>query len=153
MDIKAINRMNYVARNMLLDTVENRPRQLYSVSDFFAMAENKPMLGVLSFHTELNKLGKYGVKRQSKPIPNQIEEIIELIPMGKIWANNFTEKLNQLYPKTLADRIAIAKFGAVRSDDNVVIGRKGMLHRHTFMEKFMISLNKNIRELKYVLTH
>lgn len=129
--------LDATARRMIVTNIHGSEGGVAAIRDFLELANNTQGRAIVSYYSELNKL-----KKEIKPdfledLPKMIEKRVNLHPDLRMLSEKFIGSLKQNYPKTLADRIALADFGCV-VDDSV--------RPQSFWKKLMVSISHLIRE-------
>ena len=143
-NIKPIEILSIKANKMLVNVVENTPKQKKAILDFLKEANVKNTQGnaIISYFTELNKLFSdktLKTSQEQKRLNNAPLIISKFIEEDnfilKKQATLFVKSLKKNYPKTLNKRVSLAVNGTVTADKITPISKKSRFH--IFIDKII----------------
>lgn len=122
--ITPINQINMNAKNMVKSIVNESPDKTQAIKKFFQHANEAGLQGpaIVAYHTQWNILRNNTHKfsdetaKKIKSIPQIIETELNTNPEVKKEGEVFLNKIEELYPNSLENRVSLASQGAVTAD-------------------------------------
>ena len=123
--ITPIKELNNHAYKMVSGIVHNNPDKTKAIKAFLKHANDNNIQGpaIVAYHTQYNafrydKINKLNLEDslRARSIPEIFEKEIENNPEVEKEINLFAQKLCELYPNSLGDRISLASQSAVTAD-------------------------------------